>query len=66
MAIGILGPLNDVINKTSSEIVDGQILSKLAKVINTFVSSSFDAADSTLVRLRDVTKPDPPASGATQ
>lgn len=65
MAIGILGSLNDVINKTSAEIVDGQIFSKLAKVINTFVSSTFEAADSTLAKVRDLTKPEPPASKAT-
>jgi len=62
MAITILGPLNDVINKTSSEIVDAKIFSKLAQVINVFVSSTFDAADTTLVKLRDLTKPVPPAS----
>jgi len=62
MAISILGPLNDVINKTSSEIVDSKVFSKLAQVINVFVSSTFDAADSTLVKVRDLTKPAPPAS----
>ena len=28
MAIGILGPLNEVINKTAAEIIDGQISAK--------------------------------------
>jgi hypothetical protein len=60
MAISILGPFNDVINKTSAEIIDSKVLSNLAKVINTFVSSTFDAADSTLASVRDLTKPDPP------
>jgi len=61
MAIGILGPLNDVVNKTAAEIVDAQIFSKLAKVVNTLVTSTFDVADAALVKVRDVTKPEPPA-----
>jgi hypothetical protein len=56
MAVGILGPLNGVINKTVSEIVDSQITSKVVKILTTFVSSSFEAADSVLVKVRDLTK----------
>jgi hypothetical protein len=62
MAIGILGPFNDVINKTAGEIVDSQVFPNLAKVLNTFVSSTFDAADSILVSVRDLTKPSPPSA----
>ncbi|MGA2735928.1 MAG: hypothetical protein ABSG65_00595 [Bryobacteraceae bacterium] len=66
MAISILGPFNDVINKTSGEIVDAKLFSKLASVLNTFVSSTFDAADSVLVSVRDLTKPNPPATPASK
>jgi hypothetical protein len=65
MAIGILGPLNEIVNKTTAEIVDAQLFSKLAKVLNVFVNSTFDAADTVLVRVRDLTKPEPPASNLT-
>ena len=61
MAIGILGPLNDVINKTASEVVDSHIFDNAAKILNTLVNTSFDAAGKALVKVRDVTKADPPA-----
>jgi hypothetical protein len=61
MAIGILGPLNGVINQTVGEIVDSQISSKVVKILTTFVSSSFDAVDSVLVKVRDLTKDDTPS-----
>jgi hypothetical protein len=62
MAIGILGPLNDVINKTASEVVDSHIFDNAAKILNTLVNTSFDAAGKALVKVRDVTKADPPAA----
>ena len=40
MAISILGPLNQVINKTVSEIMDKQIIEKLTDVLNTFFKTS--------------------------
>ena len=64
MAIGILGPLNEVINKTAAEIIDGQISAKLAKIFNTFVNASFEAADSALVKLRDLTKKETTGEGS--
>ena len=62
MAIGILGPLNDVINKTASEVVDSHIFDNAAKILNTLVNTSFDAAGKALVKVRDVTKAAPPAT----
>lgn len=62
MAISILGPLNNIINKTTGEIVDSQLTGKVAGVLNTFISASFDAADSALVKVRDLTKEDEPAA----
>jgi len=49
MAIGILGPLNDVINKTASEVVDSHIFDNAAKILNTLVNTSFDAEGKALV-----------------
>ncbi len=64
MAIGILGPLNTVINKTAKEMADSDLLGKAAKVLNTFVTSSFEALDSVLAKVQDLTKdestPTPP------
>jgi hypothetical protein len=62
MAIGILGPLNDVINKTATEVVDSHIFDNAAKILNTLVNTSFDAAGKALVKVRDVTKADPPVT----
>jgi predicted negative regulator of RcsB-dependent stress response len=54
--------LNDVINKTASEVVDSHIFDNAAKILNTLVNTSFDAASKALVKVRDVTKADPPVS----
>ena len=62
MAIGILGPLNDVINKTAKEMAEGPIFPDTAKILKTLVDASFDAAGKALVKVRDVTKADPPVT----
>lgn len=56
MALAILGPLNGVINKTTTEILDNQISGKVAKVLGTFVTSSFEAVDSVLQSVQKLTK----------
>jgi hypothetical protein len=61
MAIGILGPLNDVINKTATEVVDSHIFDDAAKILKTAVDASFDAAGKVMGKVRDVTAPTPPA-----
>jgi hypothetical protein len=61
MSIGILGPLNDVINKTATEVVDSHIFDDAAKILNTLVNASFDAAGKVMVKVRDRTMADPPA-----
>ena len=62
MAIGILGPLNGVINQTVGQVLSGNLLTDAAAVVNKFVSSSFDAAGSVLQSVADLTKPEPPAT----
>jgi hypothetical protein len=62
MAISILRPLYNIINKTTGEIVDSQLNAKIAGILNTFISASFDAADSALSTVRDLTKPDAPSA----
>ncbi|GAB4379501.1 MAG: hypothetical protein Kow0042_28970 [Calditrichia bacterium] len=56
MAISILGPLNEIINKTTGEIIDNEVTKKIAGVINTVVNSSFDVLEDTLKQIRDLTK----------
>lgn len=65
MAIGILGPLNDVINKTAKEMAEGPILPDAAKVLKTLVNASFDAAGKVMGKVRDLTAADPPAPPST-
>ena len=60
MAIGILGPLNDVINKTATEVVDSHIFDNAAKILKTVVDASFDAAGKVVGKIRDLTAANPP------
>ena len=63
MAIGVLGPLNGVINKTAEEIINAQLSSKVAGVLTTFVKSSFEAVDSALKKVQNLTKEEPAPGG---
>ncbi|PXF58388.1 MAG: hypothetical protein C4B58_06685 [Deltaproteobacteria bacterium] len=56
MAIKILGPLNEVINKTTSEIIDSQISGKTANILNTFINAGFEAVDDIIRKVQDLTK----------
>jgi hypothetical protein len=59
--LAIFTAINDVINKTSGEVVDSHILPKFAEIVNTFVKASFDGAESVFSQVRDMTKPAPAA-----
>jgi hypothetical protein len=61
MALSIFGALNDIVNKTAAAVVDSQIFPKSADIVNAFVKASFDAADSVVSQIRDITKPAPTA-----
>jgi hypothetical protein len=63
MAIGILGPLNGVIYKTTEEIINTQISSKVASVLTTFIKSSFEALDTVLQKVQNLTKEEPAPGG---
>jgi len=52
MAVRFLGFLNGVINKTASEILDGQVINKITNVVGTFLNSSVES-------IRDLTKEEP-------
>ena len=49
MALRILGPLNRVINRTTSEILDDQVINKITGVVTTFINSGVEA-------IRDLTE----------
>jgi N-acetylglucosamine-6-phosphate deacetylase len=65
MALAVLGPLNDVINKTATEILDAEISKKTADVLSTFVTASFDAMDDVLKTVQDLTKEDSDGNGSS-
>lgn len=49
MALRLLGPLNKVINRTTSEILDDQVINKITGVVGTFLNSGVEA-------IRDLTE----------
>lgn len=55
MAVKILGFLNGVINKTTNEILDGQVINKITGVASTFLNAGVEA-------VRDMTKEEPEAA----
>lgn len=46
MAVRVLGSINKVINKTASEILDDQVITKITSVITTFLNSGVEAIKS--------------------
>ena len=60
MAISILGPLNKVINDTTTEIISSQLTAKVAGILTTVISSSFSIVDDALTRVQDSTKKEQP------
>ena len=49
MALRLLGPLNKVINRTTAEILDDQVINKITGVVGTFLNSGVEA-------IRDLTE----------
>lgn len=49
MALRLLGPLNRVINRTTTEILDDQVIGKITGVVSTFLNSGIEA-------IRDITE----------
>lgn len=43
MAVKILGVLNGVINKTATEILEGQVINRMTDIVTTFLNSSVEA-----------------------
>ncbi|TAN74298.1 MAG: hypothetical protein EPN14_09315 [Gallionella sp.] len=52
MAVKVLGLINRVINKTTTEILDGQVVNKITGVVGTFLNSGVEA-------IRDMTSEEP-------
>ena len=62
MAIRLLGPLNQVINRTTTEILEDEVITKITNVVTTFLNSGVEA-------IRDITseeetdEPEPDGNG---
>jgi len=56
MAISMLGPLNKIINETTTQIIDNDLSHKVSSVVTTLVSSSFNAVNDILKKVQDLTK----------
>jgi hypothetical protein len=59
MAISLLGPLNKVINDTTTQIVDSEIPTKVSQVLTTLVTSSFSVVDDLLKQVQELTRETP-------
>ncbi len=58
----ILSPFKKIINATATEIIDSQLPTKVADVLNTLVISVFEVVDDGLVKIQDLTKSEEPDS----
>jgi len=52
----ILGPINKIINQTTTALIDSGIASKISDVVGTLVNSTLEAVEDTLKRVQDFTK----------
>jgi hypothetical protein len=52
----MLGPLNKIINETTTQIIDNDLSHKVSSVVTTLVSSSFNAVNDILKKVQDLTK----------
>lgn len=65
MALAVLGPLNDVINKTATEFLDAELSKKTADVLGTLVTASFEAVDDVFKTVQELTKQDSDGNGSS-
>lgn len=56
MAIGVLGPVNRIINQTASEILQTGVTRNVQQVLQRLIESSFDVVDEVLKRVAEMTK----------
>lgn len=62
MAIRLLGSLNQIINRTATEILDDEVITKITNVVTTFLNSGVEV-------IRDITseeeidEPEPNGNG---
>jgi Holliday junction resolvasome RuvABC ATP-dependent DNA helicase subunit len=56
MAIAMLGPLNKIINETTTELLNKQVNSAIADVLTTLVKTTFGVADDLLKRVQELTQ----------
>ncbi len=63
---GILQGIKKVIHETTTEIIDGELSTKTANVLNTLVDSVFKLVDDVLLSIQDLTKASPPPPAPTE
>ncbi len=59
MAIAMLGPLNKIINETTTELLNKQVNTAIADVLTTFVKTTFGVADDVLKKVQELTQDTP-------
>ena len=59
MASNLLTPINKVINQTTTQIIDSDLPKKVSGILNTFITSSFEAVEESLKKIQDFTKEEP-------
>jgi hypothetical protein len=59
MAIPMLGPLNKIINETTTELLNKQVNTAVADVLTTLVKATFGAADEVLKKVQELTQDTP-------
>jgi hypothetical protein len=59
MASTLVTPINKVINQTTTQIIDSELTKKVGGVLNTFITSAFEAVEESLKKIQEWTKEDP-------
>ncbi|RPH35467.1 MAG: hypothetical protein EHM91_17195 [Planctomycetota bacterium] len=59
MATTLVTPINKVINQTTTQIIDSELTKKVGGVLNTFITSAFEAVEESLKKIQELTKEEP-------
>jgi len=62
MAIRLLGSLNQVINKTATEILEDEVITKITNVVTTFLNSGVEAIKD-ITSEEETDEPEPNGNG---
>ena len=62
MAIRLLGSLNQVINRTATEILEDEVITKITNVVTTFLNSGVEAIKD-ITSEEETEEPEPNGNG---